>query len=167
MAKAVRIEGLKEFQAALKAAPDLANKVFDRALENGATQVRNKARREIRAKGTSRRTSGALQQRIHIAKKPLAREIISNLPYSRVIETGKRGGRQPPSGPLEAWAEKKLGIKGLGYVIARKIKQRGGIKNPNPFMETGAKKAAPKVNSLLDQAHKQLVNFLAGKGVRI
>ena len=165
MVRAVRIEGLKEYQAALKAAPAISKKVYTKALGLGATEVRSKSRKAIVDKGTT--YQGGLQQRIKIKVTPIKAEVISDLPYSKVIHDGKRSGGQPPSEPLERWARIKLGKSGLGFVIARSIKKRGGITKPNPFMDTGAREAEPKVNRLLDQAHKQLVQFLAGKGVRI
>lgn len=50
--------------------------------------------------------------------------------YSPIVERGRRPGRFPPIGPIELWVRRKLGVdpgqsKGVAFVIARKIAQKG------------------------------------------
>lgn len=58
--------------------------------------------------------------------------LVSNrMPYSGVIEYGRRrGAKAPPTEPIARWAQRKLGLpypkaKGIAFVIARKIGERG------------------------------------------
>lgn len=58
--------------------------------------------------------------------------LVSNrMPYSGVIEYGRRrGARPPPTEAIARWAQRKLGLpykkaRGIAFVIAKKIGKRG------------------------------------------
>lgn len=59
--------------------------------------------------------------------------VANTSPYAGVIEYGRRkGARQPSTEPIARWAQRKLRLpykraKGLAFVIARRISQRGLI----------------------------------------
>lgn len=68
-------------------------------------------------------------------------------PYAQVMDEGRRAGaKQPPSGPLELWGRRKLGVEGLGYVLARSIKAKS-IKGRQYVAKTekALGKAMPKI----------------------
>ena len=50
--------------------------------------------------------------------------VASNALHAELVELGTKP-HWPPIAPLEYWADRKLGKPGLGFVIARKIAQRG------------------------------------------
>lgn len=52
----------------------------------------------------------------------------SELPRMPALEFGRKPGTFPPSAPLEDWAQRNLGVSGLGFVLARAIYQRGSPK---------------------------------------
>lgn len=52
--------------------------------------------------------------------------VASPLEHTIVLEEGRRpGGRMPPVAIIERWAQRVIGVSGLGYVIARAIARRG------------------------------------------
>ena len=70
--------------------------------------------------------------------------------YGRYVEFGRKPGKMPPISALEPWVRLKLKAKNpraVAFLIARKI-AREGI-DPQPFMTPGAKKAGPKIKTIL------------------
>lgn len=157
----IYFKGLDEFKRDLKRAGDSAREVAEKALDIAALKVKSESQRAITEKKTT--YLGHLQNSISIVKSRLKREIGPNLIYAEIIHEGKRGGRQPPSEPLERWARIKLGQSGLGFVIARAIKKRGGIVRVNPFMKKGLEKAEGEVFKIFDSAHQAILQIIAGK----
>ena len=52
--------------------------------------------------------------------------VASPLEYAPAVEYGRRpGGRMPPVAAIERWAQRVIGVRGLGYIIARSIARRG------------------------------------------
>ena len=56
--------------------------------------------------------------------------------YASVVEFGRRAGKYPPVQPIRDWVKKKgiasdeKGIKSAGFLISRKIKEKGIKKSP-------------------------------------
>lgn len=61
------------------------------------------------------------------------------IPYGEVIEYGRKPGKFPPTGPLELWVRRKLGVNGdkapgVAFLVARKIAKKG-FKGAHMFSE--------------------------------
>ena len=72
--------------------------------------------------------------------------------YGRYVEFGRKAGKMPPVSALEPWVRLKLKPKNpmaVAFVIARKI-AREGVK-AQPYMAPGAKKAMPKVKTIISR----------------
>ena len=67
--------------------------------------------------GGGRRSIGTVEVRS-------GHNIVSDL-HMLVMEEGRKPGTMPPVEPLERWARRKLGVRGLGFVIARSIARKG------------------------------------------
>lgn len=81
--------------------------------------------------------------------------------YPTVMEFGRAPGTMPPSDALERWGHLKLGIDGLGFVLARSIAARG-IKGKH-FMKRGLESSRKKIAGFFDQAKQRIVDRLVVK----
>lgn len=84
--------------------------------------------------------------------------LASSMPYARAWEYGRAPGRQPPSKPLAEWARLVLGVpekesKGVGYLIARSIGQKG--RKARPFMR-------PALEKNLDSLSNDITTLIQG-----
>lgn len=162
MAQIIRVQGLDEFKRDLSRAGSNVKPIAEKALDKGAMVIKTEAQLAITRMGTTYK--GKLQRSISIVRPggKLQRLIGTNLVYAEIIHEGKRGGAQPPTKALEAWARVKLGKPGMGFVIARAIKKRGGIVNKNPFMDSAVKLGTFAVIQIFKDAHKEILKPLGG-----
>jgi len=87
------------------------------------------------------------------------------LNYGKVVELGRRPNRRPPpSGAIELWVRRKLGLSGkeaetAAYLIARSIGRRG-TKGAKMF-EKGFTAATPAAQRAFDNALTRIAKVLA------
>lgn len=79
--------------------------------------------------------------------------------YPAVMEFGRKAGaKMPPVEPIERWAHLKLGVDGLGFIIARSIAAKG-IKGKR-YMKRGFDASKSKIAAYFDQAKIRIVERL-------
>ena len=66
-----------------------------------------------------------LLQGWYVVVTPTSARFGNRAPHHSTVEKGRRPGTMPPPALLEAWARRKLGIRGLGWPMALAIKKRG------------------------------------------
>jgi hypothetical protein len=124
----IRVKGLDKVQAALD--PVILAQPARNLLTRSGDKVKSKAR------DNAPYFNGHLRDSIAFAVEPSffpkSVEIGSNLVYARATELGRPAGKMPPSGPLEAWAQRKGMGPGAGYAIALKIMREGT--EPRPYL---------------------------------
>lgn len=93
----------------------------------------------------------------------LVGKVFNPLGYALAVELGARP-HFPPVAPLEAWARRKLGQAGLGFVIARAIARRG---TKGALMFTRAfEKVKPRIEARFQLALQRIRERLEGGGGR-
>lgn len=98
------------------------------------------------------------------AKTTRTSAVFSNVAkHHAFVELGRKpGGRMPPVKAIEAWAARRLGKRGLGWVIARKIARRGI--RPTPLLTSAAFKA--KVKELMRRELQAALRLSARQAAR-
>lgn len=125
----IRIEGLDKLQANFREAGVNYRGLFRQAMQKATQQVQNVARNNIRIHGTT--YQGNMARGFTVREATESRGVVAESEkYGAVVEYGRKPGSFPPIEPLERWAKIKLGVPGLGFVIARKIKQKGTKAQP-------------------------------------
>ena len=79
-------------------------------------------------------------------------EVGPTVNYGRYVEFGRKPGKMPPVAALEPWVRQKLKAqdpRAVAFLIARKIAAEGV--DPQPYMVPGAKKATPKIKTILSR----------------
>ena len=99
--------------------------------------------------------TGALRQSIATVVEtrspfPLQVTVGPTVKYGRYVEFGRKPGKMPPVAALEPWVRLKAkNPMAVAYLIARKIAAEGVA--AQPFLSPGAKKAMPKVKTILSR----------------
>lgn len=82
--------------------------------------------------------------------------------YPAVMEFGRTpGAAMPPIDALERWGHLKLGVDGLGFILARSIAAKG-IKGKR-FMKRGYDASKRAIGGFFDKAKERIVNRLVIK----
>ena len=100
----------------------------DRAKKQSMIIIKNELVKEVIQEMSEHRTTGELEGSVMGVATDNKVEIRSNSYGDIVLEYGRKPGRFPPVEPLERWAMLHGMDKGAGYLIARKIAQRGNEK---------------------------------------
>lgn len=141
----IKIEGLDKLLDNFHAAGVNYQPIFSQAMRNATQKIQNEARNNIRIHGTT--FQGNLARSITVREATAYRgQVATSEGYSGAVEFGRRPGKFPPVAPLERWAAIKLGKPGLGFVVARKIKEKGT--KEQPYMEPAFR---DNINYVLDQ----------------
>lgn len=152
----IEVRGLKELQADLKRFPPEAKRELQNAMVSSTTKIKNDIQGNITSKGIS--NTGQLRRSVSVIKASFDKGIVGvGERYGLFVEGGTRP-HFPPVAPLERWAQTKLGQSGLGFVIARKIAQRGT--KAQPFVEPAYKQDIEFVVKQFDYAILKLVKML-------
>ena len=92
---------------------------------------------------------------------------VSGLLHMAVQNYGRKAGkRPPPTAPIEKWAQKKIGEKGLGWVIARKIGRDGTT--GRGYVQEAVKKTfedIKRVEDHMDRAMAKQLRISRGRSV--
>ena len=155
----IEIKGLDKLQPKLQGAHRALEAYLQQAMDRSTREVKNNVRAEIVNQKIT--NQGTLVKSVNIYEsKPYRGVVAVGEKYGLYVEKGTRP-HMPPVAPLERWAQTKLGKKGLGFVIARRIAREGT--RPKPFAEPGYKKSLRFVQDQFRDAIKHLKTYLEGK----
>lgn len=153
----IDFEGLEEVLAKLKNWPPEMRKAVAQAIARGLQMIANAAKgiAQTEAHDTGRYwgsigadTAFGIKEVKHIGPDIVGR-VGTRVKYGPYIEWGRRRGKMPPVGPIEAWAARH-GMAGMGFVIARAIGRRS-IKAKR-VMETAMREQAKNVVAHIGKA---------------
>lgn len=149
------IEGLPEMVRKFSGSEEILTRHFSKAIAKAAILLQAQARVEAPIH------DGQLRQRIVLGPiLGLKGSVQAQAPYSFWVHEGRRPGKMPPIAPLEKWAVDH-GMPGAGFLIARKIAQRGT--KPNPFFTRAKERVDSQLPPIWKQAANEAVNELATK----
>lgn len=111
---------------------------------------------EAESKKNAPKDTGKLMRSHKVEFGYLKASLIPMAEYAECVHEGTRP-HFPPIEPIENWARRKLGKTGLGYVIARKIAQKGT--KPNPFLRKAAENKKREVVAIFVEAVKRVVKL--------
>jgi len=163
-AYSIKIEGLDSFKTNLGNHNLKLRGYIKKGLKICSKKIRDDARLKIVGNGTTYK--GGLSKSLDsIDSETFINDytisVGTNLIYAPVIEGLHKMNWFPNIGAIEEWAQKKLGVSGLGFAIAKKIKQRGGITNVKPFMGPTVEKNTDfcfrAIDEMLDKSIEELI----------
>lgn len=122
---------------------DLVRTGAQREVRSTALAIQSDAR--MRVPVASNRLRSSINTKFRGDK--MGAEVFTDVHYARRVEEGRKPGRMPPSSALEAWVRTKITaaekeIKGIAFVIARKIGREGT--EAQPFLGPAAEKEKPR-----------------------
>ena len=97
----------------------------DMARKQAMVVMKNELMKEVKSELADHSTTGELEGSLSGIATDKKLEIWSNMYGDIVLEYGRKPGKFPPVEPLEKWAKLHGMSRGAGYLIARKIAQRG------------------------------------------
>lgn len=157
----LRIEGLKDFKRDIEKAAREVDPLLKKAMVKSTALVKGTAKGIVIDKKIQ--NTGSLRRSIHdrIVMTGRLKGIVNvGERYGLFVEVGTRP-HWPPVAPLEKWARLKLGKKGIGYLIARKISRQGT--KAQPFLMPALKRNLGKIEGIFDGVMKRIVKRMAGK----
>jgi hypothetical protein len=102
---------------------------WQRALRTAARKMKT----NLKSRSRKIRDLGTFQNSWMVQAKFTEITVQNRAPHWIFVESGRRAGAaMPPVHIIESWARRKLGVAGLGYIIAKRIAERG-IK-PRPVL---------------------------------
>lgn len=158
MAESIRVEGLDQLLARMRAEP-LFGEHLRKGIMAAALVVESEAKK--RAPVDRGQTRAGITHKVDPSPLPLWGTVGTNSPGAAPMEygTGRNSdgpnasaGHWPPSAPLDAWAKRK-GIDVPGFVIARSIAAKGGLK-PRRFLRGALDAKRDRVIKLVSGALK-------------
>lgn len=157
MAFSIKIEGLEKLQQSLGRSGNIVNNRLGEAMNVSTTKVKSNIRAEITNQKIN--NQGTLRESVDVVESTPRRGVVGvGEKYGLYIEKGTRP-HFPPVAPLERWAQTKLGKKGIGFLIARKI-SRVGTK-AKPFVEPAFEKSKSFVTNAFKVATRKITEDLA------
>lgn len=151
------VKGLDSLVVAAEKAGPAWIKMLKEAMVRSTSRIKSDIRENLTANGTS--NTGNLRNSVLVYRAEHDEGIVGvGERYGGAVEKGRRPGRMPPVEPIERWARTKLGKSGLGFVIARKIKNEGT--KAQPFVEPAFTGNIGFVQSEFDKASNELVKML-------
>jgi len=166
-AYSIEVEGLNSFKMALGNHNLKLRNYIKKGLKICSKKIRDDARLKIVENGTIYK--GGLSKSLNSSESETFIDdytisVGTNLEYAPIIEGLSKisdTGKYPSFEELSEWSKKKLGNAGLGYAIAKKIRERGNIKNVKPFMEPTVEKNTDfcfrAIEEMLDKSLEELV----------
>lgn len=156
----LRVDGLDKLLADFEKAGVNYEPIMKQAMGKSMNKFKNKIQQNIVTKGIT--FQGSLGRSVQVREASVRRGLVAvGERYGSVVEFGRRPGKMPPVAPIERWASIKLGSPGAGFVIARKIGQRGT--KANPYVEPAFKSEAGPVLNIFKQGADVIFNMMAGK----
>jgi hypothetical protein len=156
MSITVRLEGAKELQAGLRAAPATLASETRTAMEASLLLVEGTAR-TLAPKDTGR-LGGSITHSIAGGGASLTGRVGPSVAYGLFVEKGRRPGRMPPVDAVASWA-RRHGIN--PFVLARAIGRRGT--KARPFLEPAYRQNAGKIIELFGRVGARVVSRIAGR----
>jgi len=155
----IKIEGLEELQRNFRNAGVNYRGMFSQAMQKATQRIQNVARNTITANGTT--FQGNLVKSVTEREANHQRGVVAvGEKYGAVVEFGRTPGKKmPPVQPIERWASRKLGVAGIGFIVARKIAKEGT--KAQPYMEPTFRSEAEFVLRQFSEAARQLVVAMA------
>ena len=133
--------------------------LLSQAMVKATTKLKNDMQSNLTSHGTS--NTGELRRSIQVREATASRGVVAvGESYGGPVEFGTKA-HFPPVPAIERWAQTKLGKKGLGFIIARKI-ARVGTK-AQPYVEPAYRSDSDFVLKQFDEATAILVERMAGK----
>lgn len=146
-----------------------AGEVFDQELRaflaEGAALVERLIQRETPEGATAQLRGTAFAE----MRGDPVRTIVAEWPaaYAEVALRGRRPGKGPPPGALDAWVRRVLGVSGekavraVAFLVGRKIARRG---TPgDPFLHRVQVQAEGRLQRMLDSAASRIARRLEGR----
>lgn len=156
MSITVRLEGAKELQAGLRAAPATLASETRVAMEASLLLVEGTAR-TLAPKDTGR-LGGSITHSIAGGGANLTGRVAPSVAYGLFVEKGRRPGRMPPVDTVASWA-RRHGIN--PFVLARAIGRRGT--KARPFMEPAYGQNVGKIIAIFGRVGAKVVSTIAGR----
>lgn len=153
----IRIDGLNDAIAAFKKAGANYEPVMLQAMRNSVMKLKADTRGNIVNKGIQ--NTGNLTRSVGEREITASRGVMGvGEKYGAYVEYGTKP-HFPPVAPIERWAKTKLGVSGLGFLIARKI-GRFGTK-AQPYVEPAWTVGVPYVQKQFIEAIDTVVKMMA------
>lgn len=138
-----------------------ADRWLPRAVHEATRLVARRVQREAQRRAPVR--TGGGRRSIGIRATHRGHAVVTDL-HMLVMDEGRRpGAAMPPVAPIERWARRKLGQRGLGYVIARSI-ARKGIK-PRRFFAAAIRQVTVIEKPKLDRDVGRIVRRIVRQSV--
>jgi len=152
----IQIKGLDELERSFGKFAGMARTEFGRAMVISTNKIKTDVQNTITSKGIS--NTGQLRRSVQVLKASFDEGRVGvGERYGLYVEGGTMP-HFPPVAALERWAQTKLGISGLGFVIALKISREGT--KAQPFVEPVFKKDVDFVLKQFDNANLKLVRAM-------
>jgi hypothetical protein len=154
MSITVRLEGAKELQAGLRAAPQALASETRTAMEASLLLVEGTAR-TLADKDTGR-MAGSITHSIAGSGANLTGRTGPSVAYGIFREKGRKPGRMPPVEAVAGWARRH----GMNpFLVARAIGRKGS--KPRPFMEPAYRQNAGKIVQLFGRVGARVISTIA------
>jgi len=151
----IKVKGLSELIAGLEKGSSLIKDSVGEAMRKSTELVKQKARRTAGSPPIVFR--GELARSIQATVSAMKGKVVAGAKHAPFVEFGTRP-HFPPVAPLERWAATKLGSAGLGFVIARKIAERGT--KAQPFFEPAVDDSLKDIERFFGLAVEKVVDSI-------
>ncbi len=153
----ISIKGGDQIIASFNASKDILHKAVSEGLETSAKIVQQRSRRKVGSPPTV--NTGELARSINYKSMgKLSIRVGADAKYAPFVEYGRGAGRMPPVAPIERWAQTKLGARGAGFAIARKIARRGT--KPQPYFFPAVEQSLAEIKRVFEQSIAKFVKAL-------
>lgn len=155
----IQVNGIKELQRDFSNGSKIVDINLQKAMDYSTTRVKQNVREEIVNRGIT--NQGGLQKSVNVYESTPKRGVVGvGEKYGLYVEQGSRP-HFPPVAAIERWAQTKLGVRGAGFLIARKI-ARVGTK-AHPFVAPAFSRSKVFIQQQFDTAIKNIVSALSKK----
>jgi len=155
----IKVEGLDELISDFKKAGANFGPLMRQAIDKSVTRLQNETRENITSKGIS--NTGSLRRSVVGKTESETRGVMRvGERYGAAVEYGSRP-HFPPVAPIERWAQTKLGVAGIGFIIARKIARKGT--KAQPYVEPAFKNAGYVGQYFRDAVDRMVQTMATGR----
>lgn len=156
----LKIEGLDSLISDFTKAGVNFKPLLQQAMVKSTTLVQNTIKNNIITQGIQ--VTGNLARSVQKHEVSASRGVVAvDEKYGGAVEFGRKAGKAPPSQAIERWAQLKLGVSGVGFIIARSIGRKGT--KANPFVEPAYRRSADPILGYFSEACQIVVRMMAGK----
>lgn len=162
----IKIEGIEELRAALERAPDEANRMLSQAMQRSTYRVQAEAQK--RAPVDTGRLRASITTSVETTAEGIEGRVGTAVFYAPAQEYGTgtqaegeggKGGRHwPPGAALDTWAKRHGFGEGGGYLVARAIGIRGGLK-PRRYLRGALQASVQWVQDEFDATAARIVQL--------